>query len=228
MTISILILKYAMCYCAFFAMLLLSKPNGGYKLFDKNGPAQNTGALFGSQIAGIVWLGLVPVFTFDQSWIDIVFGIEIPDFFPVVIIILLLIAVSLFARIQSENRFGEIVSNQKTVKIFSRDFILRYILLRLLFLCAYEIFLRGYLLTDSIHYLGITKAVLLNIALYTLLHLPADKKEIIACIPFGALLCLVCIWFQVVWPAILLHVSLSLVYEINLLKKFHRSINAVL
>lgn len=220
MQASTLIVKYAICYGAFFFVLLLSKSNGGYRLFDEDGPARNTGALQGLQIAGILWLGVVPIFTFDHSWLEIVFGKSIPGFFPAFIIALLLIAVILFARKQSESLFGKIISDQKPVKIFSQVFILRYVSLRFLFLCAYEIFLRGYLLTDSIHYIGITKAVVLNVALYTLLHGPAGKKEIIACIPFGVLLCLLCIWMNAVWPAILLHVFLSLVYEINLFKKF--------
>ena len=228
MPISALILKYAICYCAFFAMLLLSKANGGYKLFDEKGPAQNTGALLGLQIAGIVWLGVVQIFTFDHSWLEIVFGKSIPGFFPALIIALLLIAVILFACKQSESLFGKIISNQKPVKIFSQAFILRYVLLRFLFLCAYEISLRGYLLTDSVYYLGITKAVLLNAALYALLHAPGNKKEMIACIPYGILLCLICIWLNTVWPAIVLHVSLSLTYETNLLKKFYKPINAFL
>jgi membrane protease YdiL (CAAX protease family) len=228
MSIGTLILKYAVCYCAFFFVLLLSKSNGGYRLFDEDGPARNAGALQGLQIAGIVWLGVIPIFTFDHSWPEIVFGKSIPGFFPAFIIALLLIAVILFARKQSESLFGKIISDQKPVKIFSQVFILRYVSLRFLFLCAYEIFLRGYLLPDSIHYIGITKAVVLNVALYTLLHAPGDKKETIACIPFGILLCVICIWLNAVWPAIVLHVSLSLNYETNLLKRFYKPINASL
>lgn len=228
MLAGILILKYAICYCAFFAVLLIGKANGGYKLFDEKCPVQNAGALLGLQIAGILWLGIVPLFIFDHSWIELVFGERIPELFPALIIILLLIVVALFARSQSGNIFRKIISEQKSFRIFGRTFILQYVLLRLFFLCAYELFLRGYLLTDSIHYYGIGTSVLLNVALYTLLHVQADKKEMIACIPFGFLLCVVCIWLNAAWPAIVLHVLLSLVYELNLLKKFYAPVNALL
>ncbi len=223
-----LILKYLACYLAFFIVLLLSKSGNGYKLFDEEGPARNSGALMGLQIAGILWLGIVPYFVFEHFWTSIVFGKQVPGFFPALILILLLIVVVLFAGIQAENLFGRILSNQFPVKIFNQAFVLRYILLRFLFICAYEIFFRGYLLTDSIHFIGTAKAVLLNVSLYTLLHAPADKKEMIACIPFGTLLCLVCLWLNAAWPAIVLHVSLSLTYEINLVRKFSKPINAFL
>jgi membrane protease YdiL (CAAX protease family) len=64
--------------------------------------------------------------------------------------------------------------------------------------------------------------------LYTLLHAPAGKKEMIACIPFGAILCGVCIWVNAVWPAMLLHVALSMTYEINLVQKFSKPKNALI
>lgn len=228
MSIAILILKYTVCYCAFFAALLISKSGGGYKLFDEKGPAIHTGALLGLQIAGILWLGIMPVFIFDHSWIELVFGNGIPGLISILIIILLLFVIVLFARAQSGNLFNKIASNQKSLRIFSNAFILRYTLLRSLFLCAYEIFFRGYLLTDSIYYFGIVAAVILNVAFYALLHLPAGKKEMIACIPFGTLLCAVCVWFNAAWPAIALHVSLSLAYELNLFKKFYTPIKVML
>ncbi|HWC55239.1 MAG TPA: CPBP family intramembrane glutamic endopeptidase [Chitinophagaceae bacterium] len=228
MSTSILIVKYAICYGAFLSVLLWSKYNGGNKLFDEKGPAHNTGALFASQIGGIIFLGIVPAFILDRDLSAMVFGRTVRDLFPVVVVILLFVAVILFARIQSENLFQKLVIDQKTFKIFRSDFVTRYVLLRLLYLFAYEIFLRGYLLKDSVSYLGITYAVVLNVVLYTLLHAPAGKKEMIACIPFGVLLCMVCIWLNAVWPAMLLHVALSMTYEINLVQKFSKPKNALI
>lgn len=213
---------------AFIFVLLLSKSHGGYKLFDEKGPARNGGILIASQIAGILWFGIIPVFVSDHSWNEIVLGKRALEWFPVLIILFLLITDVFFARKQSENLFIKIISDQKNVTIFSSGFVIRYVLLRILFLCAYEIFFRGYLLTDSIHYLGITTAVLLNVALYVLLHVPAGKKEMIACIPFGTLLCMICIWMNAAWPAIVLHVALSLTYDFNLVQKFSKPINALL
>ncbi|HYM93568.1 MAG TPA: CPBP family intramembrane glutamic endopeptidase, partial [Chitinophagaceae bacterium] len=219
---------YAICYLAFFLISLVSKSEGGYKLFTEDGPARNTGALQGLQITGILWFGIIPFYILGIPFSEMVFGDKFPDFFPALIFILIAVALSLFALIQSQNLFGKIISYKIVFKIFSRAFIARYILLRFLFLCAYEIFFRGYLFTDSLHYLGITEAVLLNVFLYTLLHAPGNKKEMIACIPFGILLCVICIWLKAVWPAIVLHVSLSLTYEINLVRKFSKPLKAIL
>ncbi|HKH61856.1 MAG TPA: CPBP family intramembrane glutamic endopeptidase [Flavitalea sp.] len=93
-----------------------------------------------------------------------------------------------------------------------------YISLRIPFLILYECFFRGTLLAISIPLLGIHWAIAINIILYVLFHYSSSIQEMVACIPFGLVLCLLTIWWQSVFPAILLHLILSLVHESILFK----------
>ena len=103
-------------------------------------------------------------------------------------------------------------------------FMSNYIVARVLFLCLYELWFRGYLLINSIIAFGITFAIILNIALYSLLHKVNGRREMLACIPIGAILCGVCAWTGAAWPAILIHVVMTLSHEIHLVKKIHKSL----
>jgi membrane protease YdiL (CAAX protease family) len=77
-------------------------------------------------------------------------------------------------------------------------------------------FFRGFLLFGSIAVMGIPLAVSLNVLLYVLLHLFNSKKEMLACIPFGLLLCWLSVLFNAAWPAMILHACFSLLYEIRI------------
>lgn len=228
MSSAIVILKYLICCCVFLAVLLVSKVKGGYRLFDEKGPVQNAGALLVMHITGIIWLGTIPFFISDHCWTKIALGTNVPEPLQVIVIILLFYSAMLFARVQSENTFRKIITDQKLFKVLDHKFIVWYLLVRILFLCTYEIFLRGYLLADSINHFGIYSAIVLNCTLYVLLHVPAGKKEMLASAPFGTLLCLICIWIGAAWPAIILHVTLSLAYELNLLKKIQSPVKMFL
>lgn len=95
-----------------------------------------------------------------------------------------------------------------------------YGFLRLIFIASYECFFRGALLLSFSFLLGMTWSVIINIALYTLIHIHKDKKEIIGCIPFGLLVCLFTLWWQSVWPAIIFHSQISIIHEWPPLRKF--------
>ncbi len=88
-----------------------------------------------------------------------------------------------------------------------------YIFLRIFFLTTYEWFFRGLLLFSLYKWLGLWWAIASNISLYTLMHIHKHKKEIIGCIPFGLLLCVFTIWWQSVWPAIILHLQVAILNE---------------
>ncbi|HSN61052.1 MAG TPA: hypothetical protein VLR49_08960, partial [Ferruginibacter sp.] len=57
-----LIGNYAICFSMYFAMLRIIQLNRSNQLVDEKGAlAKNPGNLLGLQIAGILWLGLVPL-----------------------------------------------------------------------------------------------------------------------------------------------------------------------
>jgi len=106
--------------------------------------------------------------------------------------------------------------------------ILIYLPVRILFIYSYESWLRGSLLIFLLNVLGIYSAILINVGLYTFLHVFAGRKEMIGCIPFGLLLCGFTLSFQALWPAVLLHVCLSLTYEIKSIIQQFRPIKQAL
>ena len=220
-----LISKYGICYGIYFLILFVGKTEHSNRLFDARGPVYNSGILLGIQLAGILWLGVVPFLILKHSISNIVFGQETPTILQVCCLLLLLFA-SVITAITETTKIntGKTVQQQQ-VFLFDKKFIRRYILYRTIFLISYEVFFRGYLLTDMIHRAGLFTAIVINTALYALLHSFSDKKEIIACIPFGILLCFTCLWFGAAWPAIVIHTVFAIIYELKLLKKNSCTIN---
>ena len=98
--------------------------------------------------------------------------------------------------------------------------IILYGSLRLLYLISYECFFRGLLLMSFCFLAGVTWGVIINISLYTLIHIQKEKKELLACIPFGLLVCLFTVWWQSAWPAIIFHSQIAIVHEWPALRKF--------
>ena len=91
---------------------------------------------------------------------------------------------------------------------------------RLLYLISYECFFRGLLLMGFCFLSGVTWGIIINISLYTLIHIQKDKKELLACIPFGLLACLFTVWWQSAWPAIIFHSQIAIIHEWPSLRKF--------
>lgn len=74
-----------------------------------------------------------------------------------------------------------------------------------LYLGGYEFLFRGLLLFSCLNAFGLWPAVVINLALYSTLHLSKGMKESIAAIPFGALLCYLTLESNSILPAIFLH-----------------------
>jgi membrane protease YdiL (CAAX protease family) len=215
-----IISKYAICYTLFFLLTWLSKSDKSDKLITRKGFTANPGMLLGLQIAGILWLGIIPLFIFHYSLPAILYGKQFPDTSMILTIVFVLLILIQIAAMEAMKKIANLTIGENSWIHSNKKFISRYIILRILFLAAYEIFFRGYLLADSIHTLGLYGAIVLNVFLYTLLHIFCEKNEILACIPFGTLLCCLCIWTGAVWPAIIIHISFSLCYESMVMQNF--------
>jgi len=98
--------------------------------------------------------------------------------------------------------------------------ILLYALPRLTFIISYECFFRGSLLMGLSVVAGTTWSIIINILLYTLVHIHKDKREIWGCIPFGLLACVFAVWWQSAWPAIIFHSQIAIIHEWPALRKF--------
>ncbi len=77
------------------------------------------------------------------------------------------------------------------------------------YLAGYEIILRGFLLFPSLQSLPLAIAILLNLILYSLAHLPKGPKETLGSIPFGLLLCILTAITGNIWNAFVIHATLA-------------------
>ena len=81
------------------------------------------------------------------------------------------------------------------------------------YLLAYEFMFRGYLFFVSVKYLSVWPAIALNIAIYSLAHVPKGIKEAIGALPLGVLLCIITVQTGNIWVAFVVHVVMALSNE---------------
>ncbi|MBP6872466.1 MAG: CPBP family intramembrane metalloprotease [Bacteroidales bacterium] len=84
----------------------------------------------------------------------------------------------------------------------------------ILYLVGYEMLFRGLLLHTCLEAFGLWPAILINLSLYFILHLPKGLKESVATIPFGAVVIFLTVKSGSVLPAILLHSIQAVSFEL--------------
>ncbi|MDH5412506.1 MAG: CPBP family intramembrane metalloprotease [Flavobacteriaceae bacterium] len=99
-----------------------------------------------------------------------------------------------------------------------------YFIIRIIFLFSYEFFFRGILFFSLLELNGLFIAITITTILYVLIHVFDTKKEIIGAIPFGIILCLFSYYTQSIWMAFIIHMTLSVVYELSILKQLSHKI----
>ncbi len=210
-------LWYVIIYLLFFGFSWICKIKGIHRLVNDDGVfTQKPKGLIGAHIIGIIWLGLFSIIFLNQSILEVLTEIKIPVSFIIVVYFFLLILIVTIAVEQSKNVFKKRQSSSEIFTRLSSEFFISYFIVRALFLFSYELWFRGFLLFDCVHWFGIPFAVFINVFLYVLLHIFNGKKEALACIPFGLLVCFFSIIFNSVLPAIILHIGFSLAYELNI------------
>lgn len=209
-------LVYICIYILFFGFSWMSKTNEIHRLINDDGVfTSKPRGLIGSHIIGIIGLGIIPAMLMKTSFLSILTEIKIPHSFFMVLYFLIFILTMTIAFNQSKNTYQKRLESIGNLVHLSSQFFISYFIVRALFLFSYEAWFRGFLLFDSIRWFGIPLAVFINVFLYVLVHIFNSKKEILACIPFGLLVCFFSILFNSAWPAILLHIGFSMVYELN-------------
>ncbi len=216
------IMIYSVSYVLFFALLVLGKKRNSNRLVSENGASTNRFMLITMHIGGGL-LFTVPCVVFpNHRLIDIVFGEKAIGVPQVIVISIILIVVFIVSRRLAEKQYRLLYGQEAANIYFNAGFIVNYFIVRIMFLCFYEIWFRGYLLTDSMSYLGTPLAFISNIILYTFLHTVNGKKEMLVCIPFGFLLCILCAWTGAAWPAFIIHIALTASYETHLIRKINK------
>jgi len=208
------VLLFLFSYAAFFMLCRKNKKDGCLKLFSENGeftsrPLQLTGVHF----LGMVLFGVIPLLFLEDNGMQLLEYKAVSGSFAVIVFAVFFSLLMVIAFWQSRLVAEKIQpSGSKELAVMVKPMI-AYFVLRLFFLIAYEFWFRGLLLFGCVNLLGIVPAVIVNVALYTLIHVFSGKKEMLVCIPFGVLVCYFSLAFHSVLPAVLLHVCFSMVYE---------------
>ncbi len=210
-------LLYIFIYVLFFGFSWMCKIKGIHRLISDDGVfTSKPSGLINAHIIGIIWLGLFPVIVLKQSILKVLTEIKIPVSFIIVLYFFLFILTVTIAFNQSKNAYEKQQVSSESFTRLSLKFFISYFIVRAFFLFSYELWFRGLLLFYCIHWFGTPLAVFINVFFYVLLHIFNGKKEVLACIPFGLLVCFFSILFNSVWPAIMLHIGFSLAYEYNI------------
>ena len=215
--------SFSICYCMYFIMLWLVHLNHSHQLVDQKGkPVALPGQLLGLHIAGILWLGVVPL-TWASPILPVIIGPQGTGAnFRLLFFAILFIAIAIGSR---EGRRYEAAPGDTAA--LCKSFFPRYLAARIPFLISYELFFRGHLLFFNALRLGLVPSILVDVILTTLLHIFSGKKVMRGCLPFSVINCLLNIQAHAVWPSILLHLALSLSFEIKVLNKFFKPTNSL-
>jgi len=81
------------------------------------------------------------------------------------------------------------------------------------YLLCYEFLFRGFLLFACQRAFGIIPAIVINVLIYAIAHIPKGKFETIGAIPLGLVLCVLTIKTGSIWFAFLAHVIMALANE---------------
>jgi membrane protease YdiL (CAAX protease family) len=81
------------------------------------------------------------------------------------------------------------------------------------YLAGYEFMFRGFLLFSCFESFGYWPAIIINISLYSLVHLPKGPTETIASVFFGFILSCLTIELGSFWFALMIHITLALSNE---------------
>lgn len=210
---------YAVSYLLFFACLVVAKRYHANRITTEDGAVTTSPLLLALHVVGIGLFGLVPLLVTNFSYpaFSAKTSGELPTFLILVLVVILLFFSPRLASVAVVTPY----SQERYPSLF---YLAGYFLLRIIFIATYESWFRGFLLTDSIVRFGLPASVYLNVGLYALLHTVNGKKEMVGCIPFGLLLCGMCLWRGAVWPAIALHLALTLPYEVIRIKRTHKKL----
>ena len=199
-------------YSLFFLAIATAHKSGGGQLKDILTGKGEPGILFARLIAGIFFLGSYTAAISAKR--NVASEIFTPVWCEYKIPVWALIAAAIVTGTLSASK--EIFPAENSKHSLPRWFPLSFILVRTLFLIVYEFFFRGVMLFVMIEDLGLITAVIANLILYVLIHW-FDKRERYGSVIIGIILCGATIYYQSVWPAILIHLSLALSHELFLL-----------
>ena len=172
--------------------------------------------VFSKRIIGMIVFGLIPtwvlVFNGDRTWSD--YGMAV--FFPPAVWYWTfgLSALFIFMNSRATQKPDHLAQYPEIrTPIWSRSLVAWSALSWVGYLFAYELMFRGFLLFACARAFGAWPAIIINTAIYALVHVPKSANEGIGAIPLGLLLCIITFQTQTIWVALFVHWVLAISNE---------------
>lgn len=203
----------ATSFSCYFLLTNLYARMGNRNIADSQGSSKKIRMLNIRHGAGVFLFGLVfALFTPEFLGLISSLGTGLPNLALTAFLAIICILLSLHSARKKNWQ-------PQTADLAGKTDIFSYISIRLVFLLAYEFFFRGVLLFTLISSFGLATAILINTVLYVGIHAYDSRSELLGCILFGPVLCLLVYYNQSIWPAFVIHACLSLSFELSLLRK---------
>lgn len=214
---------YSLSFIIFLFLTWRLSRSNNHQLFISNNPVSKPFQWLLLQVTGIILFGLVLLINKTESLYDILFSNEILNSIQLLCLLICILLILILAFYNNKNQSVEVSKSSINHLYQNLQFVFLYFVVRAAFIVIYEIWFRGYLLYETVKVYGTITAVIINLILYFLIHIFNERKILVGTVIFGLILCLFTIWFKAAWPAVLLHLVLTLSAEgillINLYKK---------
>ena len=169
-----------------------------------------------NRLFAILIYGIIPFFIlfFDENNKLIEFGLNFKNSkiggIWILILCSILVLINYLNRKNSDNikLYPQIREKKWTIKL-----IIISALGWTLYIFAYEFMFRGFLLFSCFYAFGIWPAIIINIGIYSLTHVPKGMKEAIGAIPLGLVLCLLTLKSGSIFAAFIIHITMALSNE---------------
>lgn len=109
---------------------------------------------------------------------------------------------------------------QIRVKEWDRSLIFKYSSGWIIYLLGYEFLFRAILLIPLVDTLGVWPGIAVNVAIYTLSHVPQGMDAAVGSFLLGVVVCLITLQTHMIWAAFLIHICFALSNSLVALK-FH-------
>ena len=170
-------------------------------------------------ILGIVLFGII-FFLLLPDYRRLITTIEVPNLNILLVLTVVVIVSAFISYYSAKNN----LKNKTEKSGYHIDHGWMYFTIRILFLLSYEYFFRGVLFFSLLEENHVVIAIIVCTSLYVLIHAFDSRNEIIGAIPFGIILCLFSYFTNSIWPAFIIHMTLSIVYELSMLKQLSHKI----
>ncbi len=183
---------------------------------DRQSDAGKIGYLLFTKYAGLIILGAFPAILFytvlphysiSDYGLSTSGGTSLLSLYWILVLGVIIIVMNWFAA-RREKTFS--MYPQIRVKEWDIKLIITYSVAWCAYLFGYELLFRGFLFFPLVNSIGVWPAISVNIALYSISHIPKGLDETIGALLLGFVLCIATLQTGTIWVAFITHVLLAL------------------